>query len=36
MDAFVIGDALIYTGFAIVFVVGIVLGFFVISLIGGS
>jgi hypothetical protein len=35
-EAFVIGDALMYTGFAIVFVVGVILGFLVISLIGGS
>jgi hypothetical protein len=34
--AMMLGDSLIYASFAIVFVVGVVLGFFVISLIGGS
>ncbi len=34
--AFVLADSLIYASFAIVFVVGVVLGFLVISLIGGS
>ena len=29
-------ESLIYTSFAVVFVVGVVLGFFVISLIGSS
>lgn len=36
MEAFVLGEPLIYASFAIVFIVGVVLGFFVISLIGGS
>jgi hypothetical protein len=36
MEAFLIGDTLVYASFAIVFVVGVVLGYFVISLIGGS
>ncbi|OPX75585.1 MAG: hypothetical protein A4E44_01281 [Methanosaeta sp. PtaB.Bin018] len=36
MEAFVLGESLIYASFAIVFIVGVVLGFFVISLIGGS
>jgi hypothetical protein len=36
MTEFLIGDTLVYTGFAIVFVVGSILGYFVISLIGGS
>jgi hypothetical protein len=35
-EALVLGHSLLYTSFAIVFVVGVVLGFFVISLIGGS
>jgi len=35
-EAFVVADAVIYTGFAIVFVVGVVLGFLIISLIGAS
>jgi hypothetical protein len=34
--AFIIADSLIYAAFAIVFVVGTVLAYFVISLIGGS
>jgi hypothetical protein len=36
MEAFILGAPLIYASFAVVFVVGVVLGFFVISLIGGS
>jgi hypothetical protein len=36
MEALVLGESLIYTSFAIVFVVGVILGFFVISLIGSS
>jgi hypothetical protein len=36
MEAFLIADTLVYASFAIVFVVGVVLGYFVISLIGGS
>jgi hypothetical protein len=36
MTEFIIGDALVYSAFAIVFVVGSILGYFVISLIGGS
>jgi hypothetical protein len=36
MEAFVFAESLIYTSFAIVFVIGIILGFFVISLIGSS
>jgi hypothetical protein len=36
MEAFLISDTLVYASFAIVFVVGVVLGYFVISLIGGS
>jgi hypothetical protein len=35
-EAFIIGSGLIYSAFAIVFVVGIILAYFVISLIGGS
>jgi Na+-transporting methylmalonyl-CoA/oxaloacetate decarboxylase gamma subunit len=34
--AFVIADTVVYTGFAIVFIVGTLLAYFVISLIGGS
>jgi hypothetical protein len=34
--AFIIGSGLVYSAFAIVFVVGIILAYFVISLIGGS
>lgn len=34
--AFVIADSITYLGFAIVFVVGTILAYFVISLIGGS
>lgn len=33
---FVVGESLTYFSFLIVFIVGIVLGYFVISLIGGS
>jgi hypothetical protein len=36
MEAFVLAGSLIYTSFAVVFVVGVILGFFVISLIGSS
>jgi uncharacterized membrane-anchored protein YhcB (DUF1043 family) len=36
MEAFVFAESLIYTSFAIVFVVGVILGFIVISLIGSS
>jgi len=36
MEEFILGAPLIYASFAVVFVVGVVLGFFVISLIGGS
>jgi hypothetical protein len=36
MTEFLLSDTLIYAGFAIVFVVGSILGYFVISLIGGS
>jgi hypothetical protein len=36
MTEFIIGDTLVYSAFAIVFVVGSILGYFVISLIGGS
>jgi hypothetical protein len=36
MEAFVFAESLIYTSFAVVFVVGVVLGFIVISLIGSS
>lgn len=35
-EALLIGDSLIYAAFAIVFVVGILLAYFVISLIGAS
>jgi hypothetical protein len=35
-EAFVIADALVYPAFAIVFIVGVFLAYFVISLIGGS
>jgi hypothetical protein len=35
-SAFLIADSLIYLAFAIVFVVGTLLAYFVISLIGGS
>ncbi len=33
---FVIADGLVYPAFAVVFIVGSILGYFVISLIGGS
>ncbi|OPX78192.1 MAG: hypothetical protein METHSR3v1_1770004 [Methanothrix sp.] len=36
MEALVLGTPLLYASFAIVFVVGVVLGYFVISLIGSS
>ncbi len=36
MEALVLAGSLIYTSFAVVFVVGVILGFFVISLIGSS
>ncbi len=36
MEEFFFAESLIYTSFAIVFVVGVVLGFIVISLIGSS
>jgi len=36
MEAFVFAESLIYASFAVVFVIGVVLGFFVISLIGSS
>jgi hypothetical protein len=36
MEGLVLASPLIYASFAIVFVVGVVLGFIVISLIGGS
>jgi len=36
MEALVLGETLIYSSFAIVFVLGVVLGYFVISLIGSS
>jgi hypothetical protein len=36
MEAFVLAESLVYASFAIVFVVGVVLGFVVISLIGSS
>ena len=35
-EAFIVADSLAYFGFVIVFVVGIVLAYFVISLIGAS
>jgi hypothetical protein len=35
-EGFLIADSLIYGAFAIVFVVGTILAYFVISLIGGS
>ena len=34
MEGFVFAESLIYTSFAVVFIVGVILGFFVISLIG--
>ena len=36
MELVLLGDALVYGAFALVFVIGVVLGYFVISLIGGS
>jgi hypothetical protein len=36
MEALVLGETLIYGSFALVFVLGVVLGYFVISLIGSS
>jgi hypothetical protein len=36
MEGFILAESLLYTSFAIVFVVGVILGFFVISLIGSS
>jgi uncharacterized membrane-anchored protein YhcB (DUF1043 family) len=36
MEALVFAESLIYSSFAIVFVVGVVLGYLVISLIGSS
>jgi hypothetical protein len=36
MEGFILGSSLVYASFAIVFVIGVVLGFIVISLIGGS
>jgi hypothetical protein len=36
MEGFILGSSLIYASFAIVFVVGVILGFIVISLIGAS
>jgi hypothetical protein len=36
MEALVLGTPLLYASFAVVFVVGVVLGYFVISLIGSS
>jgi hypothetical protein len=36
MEAFVFAESLIYTSFAVVFVIGVILGFVVISLIGSS
>jgi hypothetical protein len=36
MEALVLGETLVYTSFAVVFVLGVVLGYFVISLIGSS
>jgi hypothetical protein len=36
MTEFVLGGGLIYASFAIVFVIGTILAYFVISLIGGS
>ncbi len=33
---FLVGESLTYMSFLIVFIVGLVLGYFVISLIGGS
>jgi hypothetical protein len=36
MEALVLGASLVYSSFAIVFVVGVILGYFVISLIGSS
>jgi hypothetical protein len=36
MEAVVLAGSLIYTSFAVVFVIGVILGFVVISLIGSS
>jgi len=36
MEAVALGVSLIYTSFAVVFVVGVILGYFVIGLIGSS
>ncbi|OQB28069.1 MAG: hypothetical protein BWY13_00099 [Euryarchaeota archaeon ADurb.Bin190] len=36
MEALVLGETLIYSSFALVFVLGVILGYFVISLIGSS
>ncbi len=36
MEAFVFAESLIYGSFFVVFILGIVLGYFVISLIGSS
>jgi hypothetical protein len=36
MEAFVFAESLIYASFAVVFVVGVLLGYVVISLIGSS
>jgi hypothetical protein len=36
MEALVLGETLVYSSFALVFVVGVILGYFVISLIGSS
>jgi len=36
MEALMLGESLIYASFAVVFVVGVVLGYVVISLIGSS
>jgi hypothetical protein len=36
MEGLVLAESLLYTSFAVVFVVGVILGFFVISLIGSS
>ncbi len=36
MEAVVLAESLLYTSFAVVFVLGVVLGFVVISLIGSS
>jgi hypothetical protein len=36
MEGLILGETLIYSSFALVFVLGVVLGYFVISLIGSS